>query len=118
MLLDVTKCPIATKFVAPLAKQDSHESRRLWHGVSQALLLQDYEKASTEKAIIEDQQRALTKLREEGDIEWRPKFFTRASDGFWHLVDRHVLKHTPSELYGHLHDFFLRHYGLGTQFRG
>lgn len=118
MFLDISKCPIVAKLVAPLAKQDPQESRRLWHGVSQALLLQDYGKASTEKAIIEDQQRALTKLREEDNIEWRSKFFSRASDGFWHLVDRHVLRHTPSELYGHLHDFFLRHYGLGTQFRG
>lgn len=119
MFFDALACPINPKLVAPLCKQDTHESRRLWQHVTEALLSQDYEKASVEKAKIEDEQRALTKLREDENIEWRPKFFRRGKDGVWYFVDRDALMQTPSELYEQLNDFFARHYGLvGARFGG
>jgi hypothetical protein len=111
-------CPIVPKIVAPIAEQDAYESRNLWQKVTEALLSQDYDKASIEKTTIEDNQRAMTKLREQDNVEWRPKFFRRSRDGFWHFVDRNALLQSPAELYDELHEFFIRHYGLGARFGG
>lgn len=97
-------------------RQDPFESRRLWRPVTEALKIQDFDKASVAKTRIEDDQRALNKLREDDDIQWRPKFFRRGRDDFWHFVDRDALCQTPAELYQDLQDAFLKHFGLGAKF--
>ncbi|PJF17552.1 hypothetical protein PSACC_02603 [Paramicrosporidium saccamoebae] len=115
-LFHVPSCQIVPKLVAPIERQDPYESRRLWKKVSVALQAQDFDAASAEKTHVEDDQRAITKLREDGNLEWRPKFFRRGRDDFWYFVDRDALKQTPCELNSELNDFFLKHYGLGARF--
>lgn len=49
------------KQVEPFSTQADNESRRVWHGVTQAVLKQDYEKANSAKSAIEEAQRKLAK---------------------------------------------------------
>lgn len=48
---------VAPKTVAPLASQHPLETRKVWDGVSQALLKKDYGTASKEKMALEQKQR-------------------------------------------------------------
>lgn len=109
--------PLIPIQVALEKKQDSFESRRLWSRLSDALNVKDYDRAAVEKDKVEEHQRAMTKLREEENIEWRPKFFRRDAGGdFWHFVDRKALKESPEDLFTHLENFFAMHYGMDSSF--
>lgn len=114
VFLHVPSCHSARKLVAPCSRQDPYESRRLWSHVTEALLKTDFDKASEEKNKIEEAQRTLTKLREDENIDWRPKFFRRGQDDFWYFVDRAILKESPADAIRHLGELFAKHFELGA----
>jgi hypothetical protein len=79
--LDLTGLEKPVPHVAPVSDQGEMESRRIWQKVSEALVAGDYQKASAEKSLIENAQRALRKEREETKAAaWEPKHF-RKVDG-------------------------------------
>ncbi|KAI9486570.1 MAG: hypothetical protein EXX96DRAFT_549590 [Benjaminiella poitrasii] len=77
--LDLTTLEKPQPYVRPVEEQDELESRKIWRKVSQALKLGDYATASIEKSLIENQQRALRKEREEKKEKWTPKYFASVS---------------------------------------
>ncbi|ORX92126.1 Oxysterol-binding protein [Basidiobolus meristosporus CBS 931.73] len=74
--LDVNANPVYPKTVVPEAQQEPYESRRLWSKVTDALRSRNLNLATDEKTSIEDNQRRLTKERNEKDLNWVPRFFT------------------------------------------
>ena len=63
----------------PIEEQDERESQRLWLSTVKAVHVMDHEKATDEKAKIEDRQREEAKKREETGEEWMPKLFRRVN---------------------------------------
>lgn len=63
----------------PIEEQDERESQRLWLNTVRAVHVMDHEKATDEKAKIEDRQREEAKRREETGEEWLPKLFRRVN---------------------------------------
>ena len=63
----------------PIEEQDERESQRLWLSTVKAVHVMDHEKATDEKAKIEDRQREEAKRREETGEEWTPKLFRRVN---------------------------------------
>lgn len=78
----------------PVAEQDENESRRVWHGVTRALLRKprDYNEANRVKKYVEEVQRAVRREREEKKEVWEPVFFKPVSDS-----TPHAPKYTPSK---------------------
>ncbi|KAI8997706.1 hypothetical protein BDB01DRAFT_772046 [Pilobolus umbonatus] len=64
-----------TPIVKPVEEQNEWESRRVWKKVSDALRVGDYATASTEKSVIENQQRAARKERDANKDKWSPVYF-------------------------------------------
>ncbi|KAF7732116.1 Oxysterol binding protein [Apophysomyces ossiformis] len=77
--LDLTSLSKTEAKVKPISEQSELESRRVWEKVSEALKTGDYATASTEKSVIENQQRALRKERQENNETWEPKYFRAIS---------------------------------------
>ncbi|RMY85598.1 hypothetical protein D0864_07271, partial [Hortaea werneckii] len=78
--------------VAPIPDQDPLESRRAWQKVADAIQKGDMNATSTEKSIIEEQQRALRKKEAAEKREWERRFFRRADS---HPVFEKLLKEVP-----------------------
>ncbi|KAK9766304.1 Oxysterol-binding protein OBPa [Basidiobolus ranarum] len=76
LLFDVTTSQVFPKTVVPEEQQEPYESRRLWLKVTNALQSRNLNLATDEKTVIEDNQRRMTKERDENDIDWVPRFFT------------------------------------------
>lgn len=101
----VTDCPLVLPDVPP-SNGDDHsvvESRYLWRLVTEALLKDDFSTASKEKAKIEEQQRQITKGREESQSKWRSRFFAEdLLSGFWffgqHGRDRASIKELVAKI--------------------
>ncbi|KAI8393862.1 uncharacterized protein BYT42DRAFT_552493 [Radiomyces spectabilis] len=77
--LDIMALEKSEAIVKPIAEQNELESRRVWQKVSEALKAGDYPKASAEKSIIENEQRALRKERENNNESWEPQYFKAIS---------------------------------------
>ncbi|KAJ2722413.1 Oxysterol-binding protein 4 [Coemansia sp. Benny D115] len=80
VLFDVNAQPAAEIIIQPLDEQSQLESRRVWHKVSEALASGDYDVASREKTVIEEEQRALRKQRAENNEKWEPSMFYWVED--------------------------------------
>lgn len=78
------------KTVPNVDVQDRMESRRLWKGVTEAIMKKNYTTASEEKAILEQEQRHLAQVRAENGIDWVPNFFHQQQDGNWALVEKNL----------------------------
>eukprot|EP01117_Protostelium_nocturnum_P007035 TRINITY_DN2520_c0_g1_i2.p1 TRINITY_DN2520_c0_g1~~TRINITY_DN2520_c0_g1_i2.p1 ORF type:complete len:441 (+),score=178.42 TRINITY_DN2520_c0_g1_i2:211-1533(+) len=59
------------------------ESDKLWEKVTQAIVNNDQQVATDEKARIEQSQRDAVKCREEQNATYQPKFFVRDEQGNW-----------------------------------
>lgn len=68
--------PISTR---PVGEQEPTESRRLWEPVTTAIRERDHDKATAEKAAIEERQRGEAAARTKDRREWRPRFFRSTS---------------------------------------
>ena len=56
-LLDLSALHVIPKFVRPLDKQESRESRKLWEHVTNHLIKKEYSEATKQKIDIEQRQR-------------------------------------------------------------
>lgn len=65
----------------PIEEQADRESQRLWAKVNSAIKKSDHRAATDEKSLIENQQRAEAKEREESGAEWKPKLFRAVRGG-------------------------------------
>ncbi|EXJ87258.1 hypothetical protein A1O3_04217 [Capronia epimyces CBS 606.96] len=74
---DATHAKHSPPRTRPLEEQGDRESQKLWYNTVQAVKAVDHEKATTEKAKIEDRQREEAKRREELGVEWQPQLFRR-----------------------------------------
>lgn len=61
--MDLLPLAVVPKAVAPLDSQASHETRKVWEPVVNALHKKDYSTASREKQRIEQEQRDLAEER-------------------------------------------------------
>lgn len=77
--LDLTGMEKPVPVVKPIEEQNELESRRIWKKVSDALKAGDYATASTEKSLIENEQRALRKERATANQNWEPAHFTKVT---------------------------------------
>eukprot|EP01080_Neovahlkampfia_damariscottae_P006341 gene6341-10348_t len=66
------------KIMIPLDKQESNESRRVWHSVTKNLINKQIDKADKEKKAIEQSQRDLVKKRDQEKEKHVPKYFKPA----------------------------------------
>ncbi|KAL2417300.1 Oxysterol-binding protein-like protein OBPalpha [Exophiala dermatitidis] len=76
-LFDATHAKHSPPRTRPLEEQGDRESQKLWYNTVKAVKAADHEKATMEKAKIEDQQREEAKRREELGVEWQPQLFRR-----------------------------------------
>lgn len=74
-LFDASHAKHTPPLARPFEDQGERESQRLWKEVIKAVHVVDHDKATTEKAKIEDRQRAEAKEREEKGETWKPKLF-------------------------------------------
>lgn len=77
--MDVNPLFPAEKIVPPLDQQLSNESRKFWGNVSEAITTKQFSKATSEKQILEESQRAKAADRKARNAEWSPRFFTAAT---------------------------------------
>ncbi|KIX07869.1 uncharacterized protein Z518_02523 [Rhinocladiella mackenziei CBS 650.93] len=107
-LFDATHAKHAPPLTRPIEEQDERESQRLWLSTVKAVHAMDHEKATVEKAKIEDRQREEAKRREELGVEWKPKLFRRVDAGHggsdegeedleW-IINAHLDTKDPKEL--------------------
>ena len=68
------------KVVPTLDQQLPNESRRFWADVTDAIVSKDFAKATAVKQEIEERQRQKAAERKASKIEWKPRFFTAATD--------------------------------------
>jgi hypothetical protein len=55
--------------------QELKESRRLWAKLTEGIQNNNMDAATDEKSKVEDEERALRKVREKKRIQWKPRFF-------------------------------------------
>ena len=81
LLFDATNAKHTPPLTRPIEEQGERESQRLWLSTVKAVHVVDHEKATFEKAKIEDRQREEARKREETGEEWLPKLFRRVDAG-------------------------------------
>ena len=81
LLFDATHAKHAPPQSRPISEQDERESQRLWESTVKAVRAKDHEKATDEKAKIEDRQREEAAKRAEDGVEWYPRLFRRVNAG-------------------------------------
>lgn len=81
VLFDASHAKHSPPLTRPVEEQGERESQRLWLPTVKAVHVVDHEKATVEKAKIEDRQREEAKRREELGVEWQPKLFRRVEAG-------------------------------------
>lgn len=77
-MIDVDPLFPAPKIVPPETEQLPNESRRFWHGVTEAILDKRFGQATKLKQEIEERQREIAASRKAQNEEYRPRFFTGA----------------------------------------
>jgi hypothetical protein len=81
--------------VPPEDKQEQFESQKLWSTVTKNIIARDLDKATEEKASIEDKQRKIRQEREAGGDVWEPRFFmpdVELEESFKFRLFEYVLK--------------------------
>jgi hypothetical protein len=67
------------RFTVPVDKQEANESERKWIRVTEAIMDDNQESATTEKTKLEDEQRRAVASRLETSSAWIPKHFVYVS---------------------------------------
>ncbi|MCJ1366936.1 hypothetical protein MMC16_006067 [Acarospora aff. strigata] len=78
LLVDLDPLFPAPKIVPPESEQLSNESRRFWHGVTEAILEKRFAEATKLKQELEERQRERAAGRKTQNEDWKPRFFTGA----------------------------------------
>jgi DNA mismatch repair protein MutH len=63
--------------------QEEKESRRLWSNLTENIRLGNLDMATEEKFKVEDEERALRKVRENNNIKWQARFFNMKGDDYY-----------------------------------
>ena len=84
MLFDVGKdgSKLASKSVVPEDKQEPNESRRLWRGLTEAIINKDMDGATSSKTAVEEAQRENRRKLEEKGEKHAPRFFEEKNGGW------------------------------------
>ncbi|XP_034949076.1 oxysterol-binding protein-related protein 9 isoform X2 [Chelonus insularis] len=80
---NVTEIPVDKKIVKPISEQEDNESRKVWREVTVGLKINDMDKATAAKCLIEQKQREEARIRKEANLTWETKFFKEIKDGGW-----------------------------------
>lgn len=75
VLLNMVPLGVAPKTVAPLDAQDALETRKIWSGVTDALVAKNYSLASKRKQELEQKQRDKAEARKKAGEEHAARFF-------------------------------------------
>ncbi|PVU97533.1 hypothetical protein BB561_000491 [Smittium simulii] len=75
-LLDFEDLKPLKRVIAPLSSQSEFESHKVWHDVTEALGVLDFNKAAESKNLIENAQRELRKTEKTNNYAWSPRLFT------------------------------------------
>ncbi|KAK0096804.1 hypothetical protein PV326_004354 [Microctonus aethiopoides] len=86
LFADVADIPVDKKLVKPVSEQDENESRKVWREVTVGLKINDMDKATAAKCLIEQKQRDEARLRKESNDTWETKFFKETKDGGWAYI--------------------------------
>lgn len=73
VFVDVLKTPVTKKTVQSVFEQSENESRNLWKEVTAGLRLNDIDKATMAKTVLEQKQRDEAKKRKERGTIWETK---------------------------------------------
>lgn len=73
-----TKYPLSVS-----ENQEEKESRRLWSKLTENIRLGNMDNATEEKFKVEDEERALKKLREKNNIQLQPRFFNMNGEDYY-----------------------------------
>ncbi|KAL0259895.1 hypothetical protein SLS55_005636 [Diplodia seriata] len=80
LLIDVSPLYPVPKIIPPEEVQLPNESRKFWGGVTEAITTKQYALATTRKQELEERQREKAAERKEKQSEWKPRFFSNATD--------------------------------------
>ncbi|KAL8713952.1 MAG: hypothetical protein Q9220_002098 [cf. Caloplaca sp. 1 TL-2023] len=78
LLIDLNPLMPIPKIIPPENQQLANESRRFWHGVTDAIINKQYGQATKVKQELEERQREKATERKGQDSAWQPRFFTEA----------------------------------------
>ncbi|KAL9590569.1 MAG: hypothetical protein Q9203_000621 [Teloschistes exilis] len=78
LLIDLNPLWPTPKIIPPENQQLPTESRRFWHGVTEAILNKQYGQATKVKQDLEERQREKATARKDNGVEFEPRFFTQA----------------------------------------
>ncbi|KAL8867583.1 MAG: hypothetical protein Q9174_005571 [Haloplaca sp. 1 TL-2023] len=76
LLIDLNPLWPLPKIIPPENQQLPNESRRLWRGVTEAILNKQYGQATKVKQELEESQREKAAARKEHGADFKPRFFT------------------------------------------
>ena len=80
LLVDVNPLQPIQKIVPGIEQQLPNESRRLWSEVTDAILARQFTRATDTKQNLEERQRQKAAERKALNIDWKPRFFTSATE--------------------------------------
>ncbi|UJR14969.1 hypothetical protein I4U23_001948 [Adineta vaga] len=83
VFFDTKITPVVKKYLRPIARQDEHESRRMWKDVTYYLKNKQMEKATAAKSFLEQRQRNDAKERAAQSLKWQTKHFTQSGEHKW-----------------------------------
>lgn len=82
-VINTADLSIVKKQVRPISQQGETESRRLWMDVTAGLKLNDIEKATKAKTVLEQKQREGAKDRKDNNLQWETKLFVKTAEENW-----------------------------------
>ncbi|KAK4556408.1 hypothetical protein LTR86_006552 [Recurvomyces mirabilis] len=80
LLIDVNPLRPVPKICPPMNEQLPNESRLFWNEVTEAITAKQFSVATAKKTDIEERQREKAAQRKQGQTEWRPRYFTKATE--------------------------------------
>ncbi|CAG9563748.1 unnamed protein product [Danaus chrysippus] len=86
VLFDVSNMKPKKKRVAPISRQNSGESRRVWRHVTAALRAADTDAATSAKRRLEQAQRDAAKKRIDDNHKWETQLFKPKGDEGWEYI--------------------------------
>lgn len=95
VLFEVSSMKARRKRVAPVSRQQGHESRRVWRHVTCALRGADCDAATAAKRAVEQAQRDAVKARDANGEKWNTLLFSPKGDDGWEYMTP-LSKRVPS----------------------
>ncbi|XP_050550873.1 oxysterol-binding protein-related protein 9 [Spodoptera frugiperda] len=86
VLFEVSSMKARRKRVAPVSRQQAHESRRVWRHVTCALRAADCDAATAAKRAVEQAQRDAVKARDANGEKWNTLLFSPKGEDGWEYM--------------------------------